>query len=183
MKIQEEQTEDREEIKDTLAENNLNLEEFEQEFAENGELSPESYEKLTKLFPKSMVDSYIEGQTALAEKYQQSIYNLAGGQEQYSSMIDWASKNLSQQEIREFNDAVGSGDSTKAKFAVQALAHTYQKENKGDNILQGDRKATSGSGGYQSRAEMTKDMSDPRYKKDSAFRKQVQDKLRNTTAF
>ena len=38
-------------------------------------------------------------------------------------------------------------------------------------------KARSGADRYESVAQMTKDMGDPRYKKDPAFRLKVQDKL------
>jgi len=181
--IPENQTGDdnRQEIENTLNQNNLDLESFEQEFVQNGELTQESYDKLTEIFPQSMVDSYIEGQKSRAEKYQQEIFGVAGGQEQYQQMIDWASKNMSTGEIKEFNDAVASGDSAKAKFAVQAVAYAYQQGNQGDNLLEGNRSATVGTSGYQSRAEMTRDMADPRYQKDEAFRKQVHEKIKNSS--
>lgn len=39
------------------------------------------------------------------------------------------------------------------------------------------KKAQDASDDYQSKAQMTADMKDPRYKKDPAFRKQVEEKI------
>jgi len=183
MKIQTDNTgeESREETKKTLEKNDLNIEEFEQEFLENGELSQESYDKLTEVFPKQMVDNYIEGQKLQAQQYQNEIFDVAGGQENYAAMVDWASKNLSNEEIKEFNDAVSSGSKARAKLAVQAVQQAHQTSSPGGNLLEGDRGGSSGSPGYQSKEEMLADMKDPKYSKDPAFRARVQEKVRNSS--
>ena len=183
MKIQTDNTgeESREETKKNLEKNDLNIEEFEQEFLENGELSQESYDKLTEVFPKQMVDNYIEGQKLQAQQYQNEIFDVAGGQENYAAMVDWASKNLSNEEIKEFNDAVSSGSKARAKLAVQAVQQAYQTSSPGGNLLEGDRGGSSGSPGYQSKEEMLADMKDPKYSKDPAFRARVQEKVRNSS--
>ena len=73
----------------------LSLDPYYNEYAENGVLSDDSYQKLQASgLNRELVDSYIQGQQALADATVQSIYQAAGGQEKYTA-ADWASKNLS----------------------------------------------------------------------------------------
>lgn len=163
-------------VDDALKAQNLNLEDFSKEFQEKGELTPESYEKLTKAgFPKALVDQYIEGQKALAANYQQSIFNEAGGEEQYKAMTAWAKTALSPADIDAYNTAINSG-SAQAKLAVAGLLAKYTGANGKPpaQLLKGDTgKANVESDVYASRAEMTKDMKDPRYHNDAAYRAKV----------
>ena len=184
-------TESRDEAKNVLEQHGLKLEDFEQEFIQNGELSDESYQKLQELFPKSMIDAYIEGQKALAERSTAELLDLAGGQEAYQEMIQWASANLSEQEIKYFNQALESGDMIQAKFAVSGLASRFQSETgrfnkhtqQKPNLVQGQNPSQGSVSGYQSKAEMIRDMQNPLYASDPAFRQQVEEKLKRTTAF
>lgn len=182
--------ESRDEAKNVLEQNGLNLEDFEQEFAQNGELSDESYAKLQEFFPKSMVDNYIAGQQALAERSTSELLNEAGGEEAYQSMVQWASENLSEQEINYFNEAVQSGDMVKAKWAVNALTSQYQRatgagqqRSTKPGLISGQNPSQGSVSGYQSKQEMIRDMQDPKYTNDPAFRTQVEEKLKRTTVF
>lgn len=171
---------DQEQVEAALEKAGLNFEEFSQEFQENGELSEESYEKLQKAgLPKEIVDTYIEGMKALAQQQFQEIYSITGGEEGYKAMIEWAASNLSENEKEAFNRAV-MGDLTQAKFAVEALHVRYTKSNgeppKG--LVQGQPPSTRDSVGvYRSLEEMKRDMADPRYHSDPAFRADVHKKL------
>ncbi len=186
---EQQQSQSREDAKTVLEQQGLNIEDFEKEFAENGELSEESYQKLQEFFPKNVIDSYIAGQQALIQQSTNELMGIAGGQENYNAMIQWASENLSEEEINYFNKAIESGDMTQAKFAVQGLVARYQQETgkgtKGNkpNLIQGQSVDQQVPAGYQSKVEMIRDMQDPRYHRDPAFRKQVEDKLAKTTAF
>jgi len=176
----------REEAADLLSQNGLDMSTFEQEFAENGELSQESYDQLTQYFPKNVVDTYIEGQKALATQYAQSIYQEAGDQDTYSQMVEWAAENLSQEEIDYFNEAVQSGDTVKAKYAVRALKSQFDanssKDSSGNNLnlAQAGTTGRRGASGYSSKQEMVRDMQDPKYQNDPGFRSAVDAKLRQT---
>lgn len=180
---QQNPVESRQEAKNVLEQNGLKMEDFEQEFAQNGELSQDSYDKLSQVFPKAMVDSYIEGQKALMEKAKSEITSIAGGEEAYQDMVEWASKNLSKQQIQYFNEAVESGDLDRAKFAVSGLAAQYKAAQGNEPDLVEGKGNAPGVSGYQSKQEMIRDMQDSRYSKDPAFRQQVDNKLKNTTAF
>ena len=59
----------------------MSLDPFYDEFAENGSLSEESYDKLNESgLSKELVDSYIQGQMALADQSVSEIQNSVGGE-------------------------------------------------------------------------------------------------------
>lgn len=155
---------------------------YSQEFAEKGELSDESYQELQEKYnlPKEVVDRYISNQNAAVQAIETAGYEVAGGKDQYQQMAQWAKQNLPEGEIQEFNQKVSSGNVQEAVQAVTQMKQKYQ-DAVGDepNLIEGDGTADT-STGYKSRAEMTKDMTDPRYKKDPAFRAEVERKLRNS---
>ena len=155
------------------------LEKFYAEFAEKGELSENSYAELAKQgLDKGLVDSYIEGQKLVADTNTKSIQSVAGGAEKYNELVNWASKNLSKAEQDVFNNMVDSGDVEQAKFAVQGLmtkAGTTYNPNQPE-LFEGTSDVTSPDA-YQSVSQVTDAMNDPRYDKDPAYRREVEQKI------
>jgi hypothetical protein len=158
---------------------------FSDEFAENGELSAESYAALEEQgIPKHMVDAYIAGQTALSQATVSEGYALVGGQSQYSQMTDWAAKNMTQAEINAFDSAVIEGNPAVMKQAILGLKSRFEAAyGSSETGMVNGAQPASDSRGYASTAEMTADMNDPRYARDPAFRRQVELRLEATTAF
>jgi len=156
------------------------LDKYNQEYADAGGLSENSYSELAKLgLDKNLVDGYIEGQKAISDNYQKQIYNEVGSQEQYTQLVDWASKNLTTEEVESFNDVVSNGSIQAMKFAVRGLMATAgmkQSSTKQQDLFQGDSDFLSVDA-FQSIAQVTQAMNDPRYEKDSAYRKEVTDKI------
>lgn len=152
---------------------------FTQEFTEKGNLSEDSYKALeTKGYPKAIVDRFIEGQLALQQQYENSVMAIAGGSEAYPQMIEWAAKSLSPTEIQEFNSAVNSGNTDKAKLAVEAVATRWrQSTGSTSSLVEGTPAGSVTGGAYGSWAEVKRDMADPRYAKDEAYRQRVSAKL------
>ena len=108
---------------------------------------------------------------------------MVGGQESYAEMVQWAAENLSESEIDAYNTNVESGDMSLANFAVQGLAARYRSEVGSEpTLVQGDA-ASSSSGAFQSVAELTSAMRDPRYGKDPAYRSAVAEKLSRSNVF
>lgn len=155
----------------------VDFEGLQQEFADNGELSQQTYADLEKRgIPKDMVDTYIEGQKALATEYQAELFGFAGGEDAYSEMAEWAMDNLSEDEIDAYNEAIVSGNSAQARLAIDGLATRYRNsEGVQPNLVGG--KASSSVDTYASWAQVTADMARPEYAKDPAFRQTVQNKL------
>lgn len=98
----------------------VNVSKYDTEYRTNGSLSDKSYQELAKLgFSKNDVNRYIEGQNALIEKFTSNIYNKAGGEEAYTELVQWASVNLPQSTIEEYNTALQSGDINKINQLIE----------------------------------------------------------------
>lgn len=154
-----------------------------EEYADKGELSPESYAALAEKagLDKATVDAYIAGQQALAREAENRAFDIAGGPEEYTKMSQWAAANLTPAEIQAFNKAV-EGTAEETALAVAGLKAKYVKANGSEPaLLSGGAKPDST--GYQSRAEMTAAMRDPRYAKDPAYRKAVEQKIAVSNIF
>lgn len=152
---------------------------YTQEFTEKGNLSEDSYKALeTKGYPKAIVDRFIEGQLALQQQYENSVMAIAGGSEAYPQMVEWAAKSLSPAEIQEFNSAVNSGNLDKAKLAVEAVAGRWKTSTGSTSgLVEGSNVGSPVGNAYQSWAEVTRDMADPRYDKDRAYQRMVEQKM------
>lgn len=163
---------------EAVAKAGLDMDALEAEFSEKGELSEASYKALQDAgISKEMVDSYVAGQIAQVQLYENGVTSLVGGPDAYGKMIEWASKNLSDDEITEYDSAVNSFDMKKASFAVKALKARMEAADGVAPTIQIDGKAPTGIQGYQSTAQMQEDMRDPRYKSDPAFRQAVYAKI------
>lgn len=108
------------------------------------------------------------------------LKGVVGGDENYNNMMQWASQNLSEQEISMYDQVMDRGDPLAAYFAVQALAYRYQ-DNVGyeGNMLQG-KASQDKSQGFNSQAELIAAMSDSRYDRDPAYRQKVMQQLANS---
>ena len=155
------------------------LEKFYNEFAETGALTDKSYNELAKQgLDKDLVNSYIDGQKAVADKNTKAIQDVAGGAENYTELVNWAGKNLSEAEQTTFNNMVDGGDVEQAKFAVQGLmmkSGTNSNPNQ-TKLFEGTSDITSPDA-YTSVSQVTDAMNDPRYEKDPSFRKEVENKI------
>lgn len=147
------------------------------EYFEKGELSEDTYEALAKAgLSRELVDSYVAGQSALIQNEQDAIRNVAGGD--YDKMSEWAGKNLSDEEMRAYNEAVTSGTIDQAKFAVSGLYARYKAENGNQPTLTMGNTAGSGSMPFQDMQDVRRAMSDPRYKAgDKAYHAEVDRRL------
>lgn len=159
---------------------------FTEEFAREGKLSEESYTKLAAehKLPRALVDQYIAGMQAAQEKTTADIYSSVGGEENYSSMIEWAKTGLKQEEIAAFDAAVNSGNVESIKLAVAGL---HQKFTASEGQAASTRIRGSGGGGnvtpFKTTADVTEAMRDPRYQSDPDYRKEVAERLRVSSVF
>ena len=176
-------TESASEVSELLDDKGLDFDVFQQEYAENGELSDDAYAALEEAgFSRSIVDSWIEGQNALASQITSEMTDIVGGTEQYTNMVQWASDNLPEAEIDAFNATMETQDPNMIRLAIQGLNARYRSEAE-PTLLQGGTGAVSSGGRFESNAELTAAMSDPRYAKDPAYRQQVADKLARSSLF
>jgi hypothetical protein len=171
------ETEATTEAREAVEGKGLDFDAMQTEFAENGELSENTYKDLeNKGIPKEMVDAYVEGQKARATEYSNELFDAAGGEESYKGMLEWASDNMADSEIDAFNDAISSGNTSQARLAIDGLVSRYRDNGGAEPTLLGG-KASASVDTYNSWAQVTKDMGTPEYKKDPAFRQAVEKKL------
>jgi len=159
----------------------LDMSSLQQEYSEKGELDAKSYEALEKVgITKQYVDNYIAGQEAIANQQATEIKQTVGGEETYQEMVDWASKNMTEGEKQAYNKAVNSGDMDTVKLAVNALKGQYERANGIEPNLVEGKAQPSQEQGFQSWAQVTEAMADPRYAKDMAYQNEVKNKLANS---
>ncbi|MFN4278310.1 MAG: capsid assembly protein [Ferrovibrio sp.] len=177
------------EVREQLQAADLSFDDFQNELIRNGQLSPQSYEKLEKAgYPKDMVDTYIAGQRALADQQRSEVLSVIGqgadAESKFTDMVDWAKKNLSQADISAYNAAMDSGDTGQMKLAMQGLFARYSAANGIEpDLVGGAGAAGAGDDVYASVQELVRDMQNPLYKKDPAFRAKVDKKLARSSVF
>ena len=159
----------------------LNMDSLAEEYAKDGKLADKSYQSLEKAgIPKEYVDRFIAGQQAIADQQSASVKNMVGGTESYDAMSEWASNNLSETEKQAYNTAVNSKDLEAVKLAVVGLKARYAQATGSEPKLVEGKASPSGEQGFDSWAQVTQAMSDPRYSKDPAYQAEVKNKLANS---
>ena len=157
-----------------------------QEYANDGQLSEESIEELSKMDSKDLISAYLNyyTQTQKATDIQQNqiteIKNIAGGDNEYKEMVEWAGQNLEQTEVDAFNNVTNSGNYEAIKFAVEAMANRYRTA-EGYEAPMVSGKSASTVKPYRSHAEFARDIADPRYGTDPAFRQDIEERLQRST--
>jgi len=117
--------------------------------------------------------------TDLSQAQVDNMMNSVGGKEQYQQIMNWAVQNLPQSDIEAFDAIVDSANPSSISMAVESMAKRYTEANGQDgNMIQGRSAKMTDS--YRSQAEMIRDMNDPRYDSDPAYRNDVMTKLANS---
>jgi len=174
---------DASEVAEVLGANGIDFDVLQQEYQELGGLSAEAYQALEEAgFPEAVVDQWIAGQQAISQQVQSEMHSLVGGTEQYQELVGWAAEALPEAEIDAFNATMETQDPDMIRLAIQGLHARYRSE-AAPNLIQGDAGAVSTGGKFESNAELTAAMSDPRYAKDPAYRQAVTDKLARSSLF
>lgn len=153
----------------------------EQEYAESGSLTDETYEALAKQgLSKDVVDGYIEGQVAKAEKLTSAAYGELGGADEYQAAVTWARDNLSTGEIQALDVLLTSADPSVVAEGAKMLATKYNTDGEvmPTKQISGDE-GTSNGAYFKSSTELVKAMSDSRYRTDNAYRAEVEKKMNN----
>ena len=152
----------------------------------NGTLSDDMYEKLsTAGLSRDIVDNYLAGvnsqlgtqpqQPVLSDAEINDLKNIAGGEQGYEQLMNWAGNNLTAQDAKNYDEVLATGNKTAISFAVKALMGQYEDANGRDsNIVTGKQSSTEN---YRSMAEVVRDMNKPEYRTDEAFRDDVIRKL------
>ena len=160
---------------------------YEQASSEKGEISKEMMSKLDGMSKQDIIQNFLQFRADAASKYQAipdlsqqdvtELKGLVGGDQNYSNMLQWAQTNLTEQEIGMFDSVMGSGDINAAFFAVNSLAQRYNDRVGYDGKMLTGNAPKGSQDTYRSQAEMVAAMSDPKYDKDPAYRRDVMEKV------
>ena len=152
-----------------------------QEFAESGELTPETRDALAEMSSEELLDAYMSMQQPpaadLSDADVSELKASVGGEEAYEQITGWAAEALSDVELEAFNSTIDNGSLAQIQMIMAGLNARYQAENGYEGTqLQG--KAPSNSRDvFRSQAEVVEAINDPRYDRDPAYRNDILMKL------
>ena len=185
-----EQTDETEELPEITPEIQL-ITDASLEFNEKGEVGAETLEKFQQMSSKDLVSAYMEMQSIaakapapespespdLTDAEVNSIKNSAGGEQEYSNLLNWASQNLPKSTVDAFDTLCDSGDVQSIQLAVSGLKAQYENANGYEGRMLSGKPPKSSGDVFKSQAQVVEAMSDPRYDNDPAFRQEVMNKL------
>lgn len=113
----------------------------------------------------------------LSAEQETTIVDSIGGQDNFKSAQDWATKNLDKEELDAYNREVNSGDYYRARNALQSIYFAFRENSGIEPELVSGRLSNRSTDVYRSTAEVEAAMNDPRYLNDAAYTKDVEDKM------
>ena len=159
-------------------------------YANDGKLSPETLQKFKGMSSQDLVDAYLEvtkspeWQTTppsqvedVTESQINEVKNFAGGEQEYTNMVQWAGENLDKESIKAFDDIIASGSIETIKFAVSGLKSQYLNAVGYEGKMIQGKAAPERGDVFRSQAELVRAMNDRRYDNDPAYRQDVIEKL------
>ena len=185
-----EQTDETEELPEITPEIQL-ITDASLEFNEKGEVGAETLEKFQQMSSKDLVSAYMEMQSIaakapapespespdLTDAEVNSIKNSAGGEQEYSNLLNWAGQNLPKSTVDAFDALCDSGDVNSIQLAVSGIKAQYENANGYEGRMLSGKPPQSSGDVFNSQAQVVEAMSDPRYDNDPAFRQEVMNKL------
>lgn len=169
-------------IKEELETKGLSFDEFAEEYQSTGTLSPESINKLEQAgYPKAMVDAYIAGLEAQANKFVDTVKSYADGK--WDNIVELV-KTQGQEAIDGFNATLNTGNLSQIKLMINGLLAQHKTQFGTSNpLVTGMPTATTNQAGFTSKQEMVTAMADKRYGRDMSYTREVQTKVKMSNIF
>lgn len=158
---------------------------IEAEYEADGRLSDDSYAQLAKAgYSAGFVNSFLQGQEAVAEAYISKIVGYAGGKEQFDRVVEHLKANsphsmealydaMERQDLNTVRTVINLGMASQAKKFGKQPARALNRR----NAAPAGRTPTVQVQGFQSQNEMVKAMSDKRYGLDAKYTAEVEEKV------
>ena len=171
-----------------LEEVGIDAEDITQRFTESGNINEDDYSKLNEAgFSKQVVDTYLDGLRGASANTEDistaaatEIKNSVGGEEAYNELVQWSSNNLPEETIKSFDELLNTASVPVIKIAVAGLKAQMNQAQGYEPDLIGGRSPRSNNNPFQTPAEVTAAMNDPRYGKDAAYTQSVYARLENS---
>lgn len=153
---------------------------------ENGQISEDTLKQFDGMSSRDVVQAMMnmpfeqqqaEAAPDLSDAQVNQIKNVVGGEQQYSSLMEWASSSLPQSATAAFDELCNNGTPEAIQLAVLGLQAEYQKANGFEGNMVTGRAPRETQDVFRSQAEVVAAMADPRYDKDPAYREDVFNKL------
>jgi hypothetical protein len=176
---------ERPEASDESAEDSggIDFEKYSRSIAENGALTDEDYTELeAKGLPRGVVDAYVAGLQTQAQARVNAVAEALGGEETFEAVRQWASSNLSDDEFAAVQSQLQNAKSeAEVILTYQTLQTRYNQANPGEaSLVTGKTSSTPSARPYGNKQELTEAMADKRYQVDSAYTKEVEERLMAT---
>ena len=147
----------------------LDWDELSYKIGAQGDIDIEDYNKLMAMgIPEETIRGHVQMVAQQVQSHVQAVTDAFGGQEVWQQTQAWADRNLSEGEIDHLNRMLAGPDYQMAVDMIKQRAGTQMQSMPQTNP------GTTQVAPYQSQAEMIADMRKPEYKRDPAFRNQVQ---------
>ncbi len=161
----------------------FDLGKYEDEYSSNdGNLKEESYAELQSKFGlnKNEVDKYIQFRKDDADAFNNEIFQMAGGEESYRSLMTWAGSNLSAEEVQQTNTLLETGGKDEVRVGVMKLVNKY-RESVGSEPARSFSGNTSntdtGAKPFASLQEAVEARKDKRFNLDPAYRQRWEERV------
>lgn len=160
---------------------------IETEYEADGHLSDDSYAQLAKAgYSAGFVNSFLQGQEAVAEAYITKIVGYAGGKEQFDRVVAHLKANspnsmdalydaMERQDLNTVRTVINLGMASQTKKFGKQPERTLNRR----GAVPAGRTTPAKVQGFESQNEMVKAMSDKRYGRDKAYTAEVEAKVHN----
>lgn len=172
-------------LRSDLSSKNIDFDEIAEEFLDTGDFSQAHRDALAKAgYPDTVVDAFISGLRATAAQMVSTVYSYCGGEDEYNKLTQFIASQ-GDGSIEQFNRVVETGDLGQIKLALDGFKARMGKRTgvAGRSVLGGNGGTNVSNGGFTSKNEMVKAMSDPRYGRDPAYTKDIQRKTMDSSFF
>ena len=175
-------TEDKPKTPEVISPEDLNK--YIQEYRDNGgALTEETYKALEeKGLSKEEVDERIDYIKYKQEKQAKTILEPYGGIDEFKAATEWARENWTEEQVANANRQLASSDLGVVNAVLTGLFSAYNasKSTIPDLTLHTNQKPVVETKGYATKSDYLKDANDPRYDRDAAFRRKVEQKMAQT---
>lgn len=162
----------------------------EAEYTENSgkgvnDLSPETYEWFAKRgISKSLVQEVVASRQQAGAALAADYANILGGSEQMPDVLQWGRDNWPAEDREAYNRIMQGGDVGAIKLAMRNLKAAYDAADKGvpTRVVKGES-GVSVHSGYRDEAAWQADKFSDRYKRDAAYRREVDGRLLRSAWF
>lgn len=162
------------------------ISEASEEWAENGELSQETFDAFASMDSADLVSAYLELQANapaaesapdLSQSDINSLISDVGGQEQYDQITEWAAESLSESETDAFNQMIDTGSLAQIKLMMAGLSARFTDANGYEGVQLQGKPPSNSRDVFRSQQEVVDAISDPRYDRDETYRNDLLEKL------